>query len=243
MKNVIITGASRGIGRACAIKFAEAGYGVLVNYLNSEKKADETVEECLKYGVKAVKFCADVKNEDDVRRMIAFAECYLGEVSVLVNNAGVSSSGIFTDFSREMYDTVFNTNVYGQMVCARAAAKAMISAGGGRIINVSSMWGLVGASCEVLYSASKAAVIGFTKALAKELAPSHITVNCVAPGVIDTDMNSCYDSDTMESLVEQTPLSRLGTPDDVASAVLFLASQSAGFITGETINVSGGFVI
>jgi len=105
------------------------------------------------------------------------------------------------------------------------------------------MWGLVGASCEVLYSASKAAVIGFTKALAKELAPSHITVNCVAPGVIDTDMNSCYDSDTMESLIEQTPISRLGTPDDVAAAVLFLASDSAGFITGETINVSGGFVI
>lgn len=241
IKTAVITGASRGIGRAVAVEFAKAGYGVLVNYVKNEAAAEETKKMCEAHGVRCVTFRADVRDENEVRRMIAFAECELGGVGVLINNAGVSESGLFTDMTREKYDRVFDTNVWGAAVCAREAAKVMICSGGGRIVFVSSMWGVVGASCEAIYSASKAAVIGLTKALAKELAPSHITVNCVAPGVIDTDMNACYDEVTMNDLAAETPVGRIGTPEDVARAVAFLASEDAGFVTGEVMNVSGGF--
>ena len=241
IKTAVITGASRGIGRAVAVEFAKAGYGVLVNYVKNEAAAEETKKMCEAHGVRCVTFRADVRDENEVRRMIAFAECELGGVGVLINNAGVSESGLFTDMTLEKYDRVFDTNVWGAAVCAREAAKVMIRAGGGRIVFVSSMWGVVGASCEALYSASKAAVIGLTKALAKELAPSHITVNCVAPGVIDTEMNACYDEVTMNDLAAETPVGRIGTPEDVARAVAFLASEDAGFVTGEVMNVSGGF--
>lgn len=241
IKTAVITGASRGIGRACAVAFAKAGYGVLVNYVKNEAAAEETKKMCEAHGVRCVTFRADVRDENEVRRMIAFAECELGGVGVLVNNAGVGESGLFTDMTREKYDRVFDTNVWGAAVCAREAAKVMIRSGGGRIVFVSSMWGVVGASCEAIYSASKAAVIGLTKALAKELAPSHITVNCVAPGVIDTEMNACYDEVTMNDLAAETPVGRIGTPEDVARAVAFLASEGAGFVTGEVMNVSGGF--
>ncbi len=242
-KSAVITGASRGIGRACAVELAKAGFDVLINYRSSDSAADATLALCRDYGVKCVKFCADVADESEVRRMLAFAEMELGGVGVLVNNAGVSESGLFTDMTREDYTRVFDTNVWGSAVCAREAAKIMIAAGGGKIINISSMWGIVGSSCEALYSASKAAVIGLTKALAKELAPSNITVNCVAPGVIDTDMNACYDKATMADLREQTPLGRIGTPEDAAKAVAFLAGDGADFITGEVLRVDGGFVI
>lgn len=241
IKTAVITGASRGIGRAVAVEFAKAGYGVLVNYVKNEAAAEETKKMCEAHGVRCVTFRADVRDENEVRRMIAFAECELGGVGVLINNAGVSESGLFTDMTREKYDRVFDTNVWGAAVCAREAAKVIIRSGGGRIVFVSSMWGVVGASCETLYSASKAALIGLTKALAKELAPSHITVNCVAPGVIDTEMNACYDEATMNDLAAETPVGRIGTPEDVARAVAFLASEGAGFVTGEVMNVSGGF--
>lgn len=243
IKTAVITGASRGIGRAVAVEFAKAGYGVLVNYVKNEAAAEETKKMCEAHGVRCVTFRADVRDENEVRRMIAFAECELGGVGVLINNAGVSESGLFTDMTREKYDRVFDTNVWGAAVCAREAAKVMIRSGGGRIVFVSSMWGVVGASCEAIYSASKAAVIGLTKALAKELAPSHITVNCVAPGVIDTEMNACYDEVTMNDLAAETPVGRIGTPEDVARAVAFLASEGAGFVTGEVMNVSGGFIV
>ena len=242
-KSAVITGASRGIGRACAVELAKAGCDVLINYRTNEAAADETLSLCRAFGVKCVKFCADVADESEVRRMFAFAECELGGVDVLVNNAGVASSGLFTDLTREEYTRVFDTNVWGAAVCAREAAKIMIAAGGGKIINVSSMWGLVGSSCEAIYSASKAAVVGLTKALAKEFAPSHITVNCIAPGVIDTDMNACYDKATMDDLCERTPLGRIGRPEDVAKAVAFLAGDGGDFITGEVIRVDGGFTM
>lgn len=243
IKTAIITGASRGIGRACAVELARAGFDILVNYRESDAAAEETKKLCEAQGAKCVTFRADVKDENEVRRMIAYAECELGGVGVLVNNAGVGESGLFTDMTREKYDRVFDTNVWGAAVCAREAAKVMIRDGGGKIVNVSSMWGVVGASCEALYSASKAALIGLTKALAKELAPSHITVNCVAPGVIDTDMNACYGAETMAALKDETPLGRIGTPEDVARAVAFLCSDAADFITGDVMNVNGGFVI
>ena len=242
-KSAVITGASRGIGRACAVELAKAGYDVLINYRTNEAAADETLSFCRAYGVKCVKFRADVADESEVRRMFALAECEFGGVGALVNNAGVASGGLFTDLTREEYTRVFDTNVWGASVCAREAAKIMIAAGGGKIINISSMWGLVGSSCEAIYSASKAAIVGLTKALAKEFAPSHINVNCVAPGVIDTDMNACYDKATMDDLCERTPLGRIGTPEDVAKAVAFLAGDGGDFITGEVIRVDGGFIM
>lgn len=243
IRTAVITGASRGIGRACAVAFAKAGYGVLINYVKNEAAAEETKKLCEECGVRCVTFRADVKDENEVRRMMAYAECELGGVGVLVCNAGVAESGVFTEMTRESYERVFDTNVWGAATCAREAAKIMIRAGGGRIVFVSSMWGVVGSSCEALYSASKAAVIGLTKALAKEMALSHITVNCVAPGVIDTDMNACYDAMTMRDLAAETPVGRIGTPEDVARAVMFLCSDGADFVTGDVMNVSGGFIM
>ena len=241
-KRIVITGASRGIGRACAEEFAKNGDSVMICYNKNEAAADEVLEKCRSFGVICEKCEVDVTDEISVRRMISLAEYKLGGIDVLVNNAGISESGLFSDFTVEQYNRIFNTNLLGQMLCAREALKVM-KENGGRIINVSSMWGICGASCEVLYSASKAAVIGFTKALAKEAALSGITVNCIAPGVIDTDMNRRYGKETMEVLKEQTPLGRIGLPKDVAKAAVFLAGDGADFITGEVLNVSGGFVI
>lgn len=242
-KTAVITGASRGIGRASAVELAKAGFDVIINFKENEEAADKTVSACAAFGAKALKFRADIKSEDKVRRMFAFAECELGGVDVLVNNAGVAAGGLFTDMTRADYDKLFDVNVWGLAVCAREAAKIMVRAQSGKIINISSMWGIVGSSCEALYSASKAAVIGLTKALAKELAPSHVNVNCIAPGVIDTDMNVCYDADTMRALANETPLGRIGSPEDVAKAVAFLAGEGGDFITGETIRVDGGFTL
>lgn len=242
-KTAVITGASRGIGRACAVELARAGYDVLINFRENETAADETVAVCSSFGARAVKCRADVKNEAEVKEMFALAERTFGGVGVLVNNAGIAESGLFTDTTRKAYERVFDTNVWGQIVCAREAAKMMVRAQSGKIINISSMWGIVGSSCEALYSASKAAVIGLTKSLAKELGPSHVNVNCIAPGVIDTDMNACYDEETMRSLSNETPLLRLGKAEDVAKAVAFLAGEGGDFITGEVIRVDGGFAI
>ena len=241
--NAIVTGASRGIGRACAIRLASRGDNVIVCYRENEAAAEETVSECLRFGVKALKSCVDVTDENAVRRTVALTECELGGVDILVNNAGVCGAGVFTEFTDADYHRIFDTDVLGQMYFARAASRVMIARGQGSIVNISSMWGICGASCEVLYSSAKAAIIGFTRSLAQELAPSGITVNCVAPGVIDTDMNRCYDSETMSDLVSRTPLGRLGQPEDVAGAVAFLTSADASFITGAVLNVSGGFVI
>lgn len=242
-KSVIITGASRGIGSACAVEFAKAGWSVLINYNKNEEAATAIANACREVGGRCEIYQCDVSHGDEVRRMVAFCECEFGGVDALINNAGISKSGLFTDITEDDYRQVFDTNVLGQMNCAREAARIMINAGRGRIVNISSMWGLVGASCEVLYSSSKAAIIGFTKALAKELALSGINVNCIAPGIIDTDMNKCYSAETMTELCEQTPLGRLGTPLDIAKTALFLCEESSSFITGEVINVSGGFVI
>lgn len=242
-KNVVITGGSRGIGRACALLFAEHGYNVLVGYNKNKAAAEETLAAVSSFGVKCAAFCADISKKNEARRLISKAMFEFGRVDVLVNNAGIARAALMTDVTEGDFSELFSTNVGGAFFVSQVAIPEMINAGGGKIINISSMWGQVGASCETLYSATKAAVIGLTKAMAKELAPSHITVNCVAPGVIDTDMNACYDEDTMESLRMQTPLSRLGTPEDVANAVYFLASAEGNFITGETIAVNGGFVI
>jgi 3-oxoacyl-[acyl-carrier protein] reductase len=242
-KSVVITGGSRGIGRACAMLFASKGYNVLLGYNKNKAAAEETLAAISEYGVKCAAYSADISVKDEARRLISKAMFEFGKVDVLVNNAGIARAALMTDVTESDFHELFATNVGGCYFTSQAVIPEMINAGCGKIINISSMWGQVGASCETLYSATKAAIIGLTKAMAKELALSGITVNCVAPGVIDTEMNACYDEDTMWDLCEKTPLSRLGTPEDVANAVYFLASEAGSFITGEVLAVNGGFVI
>ena len=233
-KTALITGASRGIGAACARALSAAGFDVIINYNSSEKAAEKLAAEL---GCRALR--ADVSDPDAVARMFEAA----GGVDVLVCCAGIALTKLFTDTDADDWRRVFGVNIDGTANCCRAAIPHMVHRKYGRIITVSSMWGVSGASCEAAYSASKAAVIGLTKALAKELGPSGITVNCVAPGVIDTDMNAALTPETLRELAEETPLCRIGTPEDVAAAVRFLASDDASFITGQVLGVDGGFVI
>ena len=241
-KSVIITGASRGIGKACALIFAENGYDLLLCYQSREEAAKAVAREAEAFGVRAKVFQMNMESLSDCRRTVAKAMMEFGGIDALVCNAGISLPVLFTQTTEEEYDRVFSVNTKGVFFLSQAAAKEMISAGKGAIVNVSSMWGVAGASGEVAYSASKAAVIGLTKALAKELAPSGIRVNCVAPGVTDTEMNACYDEDAMEALSERTPLGRIADPREIAEAIFFLASEKASFITGQTLTVDGGFI-
>ena len=220
--------------------FAKAGYSVIINYNHSEKQAEELASKLNKtYGVESRAVKADVSNPAEVTAM--FEE--IGSVDVLVNNAGISSQKLFTDITDDEWKKTIGVNLDGVFYCCKNALPHMIRQKSGAIINISSMWGEVGASCEVHYSASKAGVIGLTKALAKEVAPSGVRVNCIAPGVIMTDMMSDYDDKTINELKDETPLGRLGTPEDIAAAALFLASDDASFITGQTLGVNGGFII
>lgn len=243
MKTVLITGASRGIGREIALKFASEGYNVVLNYNSNEKKAIAVASEVEKLGVKCMLCKADVANESEVTEMVNKAIKTFGFIDVLVNNAGVALSKLFQQTSTDEVAKVFGVNTFGVINCSKAVVPSMISEKCGKIINISSIWGKVGASMETIYSASKGAVIAFTLALAKELAPSNISVNCVCPGVIDTDMLLNLNNDEKNDLKEQTPLNRLGTPQDVANAVYFLASDNANFITGQVITVDGGFAL
>ncbi len=242
-QTVLITGASRGIGRAAAVAFARNGYNVAVNYCKSKEKAAALVDRLNDYGVMAAAYPADVSDKTEVEEMFRKAEQELGKISALVNNAGIAEQILFSDITEEKWDRMFAVNVKGAYNCTQAVLPSMIHEKYGRIINVSSMWGISGASCEVHYSASKAALIGFTKALAKEVGLSGITVNCVAPGVIGTDMNAAISGEILEELKENTPLNRIGTSEDVAEAILFLASDKASFITGQTLSVDGGFIL
>ena len=242
-ETVIVTGASRGIGKACALAFGKSGANVIINYTKSKEKAEEVCEEISKLGGRALPFCADVADRKAVDEMIAFAHSNFGSISTLVNNAGIAEQIMFCDITEEKWDRMFAVDVKGVYNCIQAALPDMIHNKSGRIINISSMWGITGASCEVHYSAAKAAVIGMTKALAKELGPSGITVNAIAPGVISTEMNGNISEEIMSELKEETPIGRIGTPEDIAETALFLASPQASFITGEVISVNGGFVI
>lgn len=238
MKTVLITGGSRGIGASCVKLFSEAGYSVAFTYKSSETTARALAE---KFGALAI--FADNVSEVDVTAAVERTVKEFGRIDCLINNASVSSFSLFQDISRDAWDKTVATNLTGAFLYSKLVLPHMIRQGGGRIVNISSVWGLVGSSMEVHYSATKAALIGMTKALAKEVGPSGITVNAIAPGVINTDMNSALSEEDMASLVEQTPLCRIGDPSEVASVALFLAGESASFITGEVINVSGGFVI
>lgn len=242
-KTVLITGASRGIGRETALLFAAAGYRVAVNYHQNEEAAGSLSDLLQKMGAEHLCIRADVSDRGLTERMMERVRQHLGEIDVLVNNAGISQQKLFTDLTPEDWDRMFDINVKGMFHCTQLVLPSMINRKQGKIINISSMWGMTGASCEVHYSASKAAVIGFTKALAKELAPSGIQVNCVAPGVIMTDMLGELDDEAVASLKEQTPLGVLGTAKDIAQAVTFFASDQSDFITGQVISPNGGFLI
>ncbi len=238
MKTVLVNGGSRGIGAALVRAFAQRGYRVAFTYKASKAEAKALAEE-----TGALALLADSSAEGEAVAAVKAAAEALGDIDVLVNSAAVSSFSLFTDLTAEEWHRHFAVNVDGPFYYTRAVLPSMIAKKAGRIINISSMWGTVGASCEVHYSATKAALDGMTRALAREVGPSGITVNAVAPGVIDTEMNASLDAQARRALCEETPLSRLGTPEEVAEAVLFLASDAAAFITGQVIGVNGGFVI
>lgn len=238
MKSVLITGGTRGIGRAMVELFAAGGYKVAFTYKSSDDAASEL---SLKTGALAIK--ADSAKKDEVDAAAATAIRELSGVDCLINNAGVSSFSLFTELDYGAWRECMAVNLDAAFLYSKAVIPGMIAQGGGSIINVSSMWGLVGSSCEVHYSTAKAALIGMTKALSKELGPSGIRVNAIAPGVIDTDMNAALSAEVVSELAENTPLMRIGTPEEIAKIAYFLASENSSFVTGAVINASGGFVV
>ncbi len=237
-KRVLISGGSRGIGAACVKYFAGIGDKVAFIYKNAEESARALAEETCAIPVKG-----DISDAASAREAFSEAVSALGGIDVLINCAGIAGFALFTDITDEDWKQMLDTNLTSAFVLSKESAKLMISQKSGRIINVGSVWGRMGASCEVHYSASKAGLRGLTKALAKELGPSGITVNCVEPGVIDTDMNSMLDGDAMRELAEATPLCRIGNAEEVAAVIRFLASDEASFITGACIPVDGGFPV
>ena len=244
MRYVLITGASGGIGAAMAEAFARAGYGLVLHYHKGEDRARALAARLTEnYSVPALPLQADLSDTGAVQAMFERAAEEFGFIDTLVNNAGIAEQKLFTDLTDEAWDRMIDVNLSGTFRTCRAALPEMIRKKQGTIINVSSMWGQVGASCEVAYSAAKAGVIGLTKALAKEVAPSGITVNCIAPGAIRTPMLDCFTEEDLAALAEETPVGRIGTPEDVAASCVFLASEGARFITGQVLGVNGGFVI
>ncbi|WP_028516694.1 elongation factor P 5-aminopentanone reductase [Ruminococcus flavefaciens] len=234
MKTALVTGGAGGIGEAICRRLAADGYYVYINYNNSKEKSEELASEI---NGQAVHF--DISNNDLVKDTIKT----IGHIDLLINNAGVSEIDLFTSINQEKTERILNINLKGTLNCARAVLPSMINKKSGNIINISSMWGQCGASCEVDYSASKAGVIGFTKALAKEVAPSGIRVNCIAPGFIMTEMNSRFSEEDLKLIRDDIPLGIFGKPKHIADAAAFLASDQAEYITGQILAVNGGMVI
>lgn len=238
MRNVVITGASRGIGAACAGAFSKNGDRVFIIYEKNDAAAKKIAEETGGIPIKA-----DVSDSAAAAAAVEYIHGSFGKIDVLVNNAGIAQIKVFGDITEQDWDKMFAVNTKGTFLMTKAVLPDMINKKHGKIINISSVWGQTGGSCEVHYSASKAAVIGFTKALAKELGPSGICVNCIAPGFIDTEMNAELDSEAVEAVCEEIPLERAGTAADVAKTVIFLASDAADYITGQVVAVNGGLFI
>ncbi len=242
--NVLITGATGGIGEAIAKAFAEKGYNLALQYNKSEDKASEIKNELEKtYGIKALAIKADLTKNEEIEALAKKALSEFGTVDVLINNAGIAHQELFQLCSDEKVKEIFDVNIMSAMKLTKELLPSMIKNHRGRIINISSMWGICGASCEVHYSASKSAVIGFTKALSKEVGPSGITVNCICPGFIDTKMNAHLSEEDVKEIIDCTPMMRKGTGEDVAYLCEFLASEKASFITGQVISVDGGYSV
>ena len=242
-KIALVTGASRGIGRAIATELARRGWAVAIGYRVRRDKAEELAQQLTEAGCRAMICQADVSRREEVEAMVRRVEENFGPVSLLVNNAGIAGQSLFQELTEERWHEFFSVNVDGAFYASRAVLPHMLHEHTGCIVNISSIWGQRGASCEVAYSATKAALIGLTRSLAAELAPTHIRVNCVAPGVIRTDMLDELPEELLPQLAEQTPLGRLGTPEDIAAAVAFLADPAAGFITGQVLTCDGGFIL
>lgn len=239
----LVTGASRGIGRAIATELARRGWAVAIGYRVRRDKAEELAQQLTEAGCRAMICQADVSRREEVEAMVRRVEENFGPVSLLVNNAGIAGQSLFQELTEERWHEFFSVNVDGAFYASQAVLPHMLHEHTGCIVNISSIWGQRGASCEVTYSCTKAALIGLTRSLASELAPTHIRVNCIAPGVIKTDMLDALPPEVLPQLAEETPLRRLGTPEDIAHAAAFLASEKADFITGQVLTVDGGFIL
>lgn len=242
-KVALVTGASRGIGRATAEAFARAGYQVAANYCRSKEQIEQFSAQMEREGCAVIPVQADVSDPEQVERMVQAVQRQFGHIDVLVCNAGIARQGLLTDFSPVDWRQMMAVNLDGTFYCCRSVLPGMIRRQSGCIITTSSIWGITGASCEVPYSAAKAGIIGLTRALAKEVGPSGIRVNCIAPGVIDTEMNGNLTPEVMAQLREETPLGTIGTPKQVADLALYLAGEGASFLTGQVISPNGGFLI
>ena len=242
-KTVIVTGSSKGIGAAAAIRFAQKGYNVVINYNESYESANILCRSLISNGYSVITQKANVANKLEVDLMIKETLYKFGRIDVMVNNAGIAYQGMITDTDEIDFDKIIDVDLKGVFNCCKAVTPVMVNQKYGRIINISSMWGQVGASCEVAYSAAKAGVIGLTKALAKELAPSGITVNAIAPGIIETNMNSNLSVDELNEFVKEIPISRMGSADEIAAAIYFLSSDDAEYITGQVLGINGGYVV
>ncbi len=242
-RTALVTGASRGIGRAIALRLAAEGADVAVNFAGSAAKAEEVKNAIIEMGRKAIAIQADVKDASSVAGMVEEVKKTFGRIDILVNNAGVTRDGLLMRMKDEDWETVIDTNLRGVFQCTKAVSKIMMKQRYGRIVNMASVVGLVGNAGQANYAASKAGVIGFSKSVARELASRGITVNMVAPGCIDTDMTAVLPDKVREAMLADIPLARVGKPEDVASAVAFLVSDEAAYITGQVINVDGGMVM
>ena len=243
MKNVVfVTGGSGGIGSQICKMFAEIGYPVAIGYNSNSESADELARKINSNGGTAISVKCNVADSKSIESAILEIEDKLGSIDILVNNAGIANINLFTDVSEDVMKNLIDTNLIGAMVCSKYVLPQMIRNKHGKIINIVSVWGEVGASCEVIYSVSKAGLIGFTKALAKEVAPSGINVNAVSAGMINTNMNACLSQQDIDNIVEEIPMNRIGKPEDIAKAVLFLATENSDYISGQVIRVDGGWV-
>ena len=238
-KTVLITGGSRGIGKAMVYAFAKAGYNVMLNFNRSESSANEIAKEFENVKI----YGANVADQQSVINMVNYTYEVFGNIDILINNAGISYTGLLQDMSIDEWNNLMSVNLTGPYNLCKAVLPRMIANKSGKIINISSVWGITGASCEAAYFASKAGVIGLTKALAKEVGPSNIKVNCIAPGIVMTDMISDYSMEELNAITDEIPLGKIGSTEDIAKTALFLASDDADYITGQVISPNGGWVI
>ncbi|WP_068780775.1 elongation factor P 5-aminopentanone reductase [Paenibacillus sp. GM2] len=239
---VLVTGASRGIGAQIALRFASVGMNVVIHYLNSHERANEVARQCMEMGAKVHTISADLRSKTEIERMKERLAGYGLHPDILVNNAGISHYGLLTDVEEAKWDEIMDVNLKSVFLLSQAFLPYMISQRFGRIINVSSVWGISGGSCEVVYSAAKGGVNAFTKALAKEAAPSGVTVNAVAPGAVKTDMMDRFDAEELKQLEEDIPVGRLAAPEEISSLVYFLALPESSYITGQIISPNGGWI-